>query len=82
MEHAEQRCSDAAVAADKALVAATERADEVSARVAALEGEAAALEEEHPGIFEPKSAADAAENGGKLTPEEIGAADLMRCVSE
>jgi hypothetical protein len=80
MEHAEQRCSDAAIAADKALAAATELADEVSSRVAALEAEAAALEEEHPGIFEPKSDADAAENGGKLTPEEIGAADLMRYV--
>jgi hypothetical protein len=80
MEHAEQRCFDAAVAADKSLLAATELADDISTRVVALEGEAAALEEEHPGIFEPKSDADAAENGGKLTPEEIGAADLMRCV--
>ena len=82
MEHAEQRCSDAAIAADKALKAAKELATEVSARVLALETEAAALEEEHPGIFEPKNDADAAENGGKLTPEEIGAADLMRCVVE
>ena len=78
MDHAEQRCADAVVVSTKALAAATEAKDEVDARVTALEAQAAELEEEHPGIFEPKSEAEAAESGGKLTKEEIGAADLIR----
>ena len=77
MENAEQASSNAAHAASKNLAAATAVVDEVTARVAQLEAEIAALEEEHPGIFEMKDPAEAKENGGKLTPEEIGAADLM-----
>lgn len=77
MERAEQSADLAQAAAAKSLAAAEEVAAKAKEHLEGLEAAVSQLEEEHPGIFEPKTAAEASENDGKLTPEEIEAASLM-----
>lgn len=78
IEHAEQAADLAQLAATKSLAAMEVRVATCAELVAGLEMEQSRIEEENPGMFEPKSAEESAESNGKLTNEEVEAADLMR----